>query len=72
MRVLSSFLTVKFITSNLCAKSCKGLGTNLKVTDTEVLVHGWSQWHEDLVPRLRGMFGIAIWDVKKAAFRGAG
>lgn len=44
----------------------QGLGYEFKShTDTEVLVHGWSQWHEDLVPRLRGMFGIAIWDVKR-------
>jgi asparagine synthase (glutamine-hydrolysing) len=32
-------------------------------TDTEVLVHGYSQWGVDsLVARLRGMFAIAIWD----------
>ncbi len=34
-------------------------------TDTEVIVHGWSQWGEKVIDRLRGMFGIAIWDTKK-------
>jgi asparagine synthase (glutamine-hydrolysing) len=33
-------------------------------TDTEVLVHGFEEWGEDLFPRLRGMFALGIWDVK--------
>ncbi len=32
-------------------------------TDTEVLVHGWLEWGELLIPRLEGMFAFAIWDV---------
>ena len=31
-------------------------------SDTEVLPHGWEEWGEALVPKLRGMFALAIWD----------
>ena len=31
-------------------------------TDSEVLVHGFEEWREDLLNRLRGMFGFAIWN----------
>jgi asparagine synthase (glutamine-hydrolysing) len=34
-------------------------------SDTEVLVHGYKQWGLDLMSKLNGMFGFAIWDVKK-------
>ena len=33
-------------------------------TDSEVLVHGFEEWGPDLLPRLRGMFGFAIWNTK--------
>lgn len=32
--------------------------------DSEVLVHGFEQWQEDMLPRLRGMFGFAIYNTK--------
>ena len=34
-------------------------------SDTEVLVHGWAQWGEDLPEHLNGMFSFAIWDRKR-------
>lgn len=34
-------------------------------TDSETLVHGFEEWGEKLVDRLRGMYAFAIWDIKK-------
>src|SRR5688572_5698027 len=34
-------------------------------SDTEVIVHGYKQWGTDVFNHLNGMFGLAIWDVKK-------
>ena len=31
-------------------------------TDTEVLLAGWKEWRQDLLPRLHGMFAFALWD----------
>lgn len=33
-------------------------------TDTEVILHGYEEWHEDVLRHLRGMFGFAIWNEK--------
>ena len=33
-------------------------------TDSEVLIHGFEEWGEDLLNKLRGMFGFAIWNKK--------
>jgi len=31
----------------------------------KVIVHGYKQWGDDVLDRLNGMFGLAIWDVRK-------
>jgi asparagine synthase (glutamine-hydrolysing) len=31
-------------------------------TDTEVIVHGYESWGDQVIERLRGMFGLALWD----------
>jgi asparagine synthase (glutamine-hydrolysing) len=33
-------------------------------TDTEVIVHAYERWGKDALTRLRGMFGLAIWDAR--------
>ena len=33
-------------------------------TDTEVIVHAYEQWGKAAIARLRGMFGLAIWDTR--------
>lgn len=33
-------------------------------SDSEVLVHGFEEWGEDMLPRLRGMFGFAIYNTR--------
>ncbi len=39
--------------------------------DTEVLIHGYEEWGEKLVEKLRGMFGFVIWDEKTRTLFGA-
>jgi asparagine synthase (glutamine-hydrolysing) len=34
-------------------------------TDTEVIIHGYEQWGDEVIPRLHGMFALAIWDGQK-------
>jgi asparagine synthase (glutamine-hydrolysing) len=34
-------------------------------SDTEAIVHAWEEYGEDCVARLRGMFAIALWDLRR-------
>ena len=34
-------------------------------SDTETIVHGYETWGEGVFSRLRGMFGIALWDARE-------
>lgn len=39
--------------------------------DTEVLVHGYEEWGEGLVDRLRGMYGFVVHDIRSGKLFGA-
>jgi asparagine synthase (glutamine-hydrolysing) len=34
-------------------------------SDTEVIIHGYKQWGDEVLNRLNGMFGLALWDVRQ-------
>ena len=47
-------------------KELEGFGHVFQTnSDTEVIVHGYKQWGDDVLNHLNGMFGLAIWDVRK-------
>jgi asparagine synthase (glutamine-hydrolysing) len=35
-------------------------------SDTEVIIHGYKQWGDEVLNRLNGMFGLAIWDARQS------
>ncbi len=47
-------------------RELEGLGHRFRTTcDTEVIVLGYAQWGVEVLNRLNGMFGLAIWDTRK-------
>ncbi len=60
-----SHSTVKFITTRISRKELIAKGHKFYTdTDSEVLVHGFEEWKKDMLPKLRGMFGFAIYNTK--------
>ncbi len=44
----------------------EGLGHIFRTrSDTEVIIHGYKQWGSEVLNRLNGMFGLAIWDERR-------
>jgi len=47
-------------------RELEGHGHVFRTTsDTEVIVHGYKQWGREVLNRLNGMFGLAIWDTRR-------
>ncbi|MDD3402031.1 MAG: asparagine synthase (glutamine-hydrolyzing) [Hespellia sp.] len=40
-------------------------------TDSETIIHGYEEWGEDMLHRLRGMFSFVIWDKNQRKLFGA-
>lgn len=47
-------------------RELEGFGHRFRTSsDTEVIVHGYKQWGDDVFNHLNGMFGLAIWDLRQ-------
>jgi asparagine synthase (glutamine-hydrolysing) len=47
-------------------RELEGLGHRFRTrSDTEVIIHGYKQWGNDVLNHLNGMFGLAIWDERE-------
>ena len=46
-------------------RELEGFGHVFRTTcDTEVIIYGYKQWGDEVLNRLNGMFGLAIWDAR--------
>jgi asparagine synthase (glutamine-hydrolysing) len=51
-------------------KELEGRGYRFRShSDTEVIVHGYEEWSENVIARLDGMFAIGIWDTRRGRER---
>jgi len=47
-------------------RELEGRGVRFRTrSDTEVLLLGWAEWGETLLPRLEGMFAFAVWEAHR-------
>lgn len=47
-------------------RELEGYGHRFRTkSDTEVIIQGYKQWGDEVLNRLNGMFGLAIWDVRQ-------
>ena len=47
-------------------RQLEGFGHTFRTnSDTEVIIHGYKQWGDEVFNHLNGMFGLAIWDTRK-------
>src|SRR5215469_10362600 len=47
-------------------RELEGYGHSFRTnSDTAVIIHGYKQWGDEVLNRLNGMFGLAIWDVRQ-------
>ena len=47
-------------------RELQGLGHRFATgSDSEVLLHGYDQWGDEVVQRLNGMYGFALWDARR-------